>query len=210
MAFFAHHDGSQNELCSFHDLVWQEFQSMKQTSSWNCSGGLLRGDALMMHWWCINDALMIDNALTMCSWCADDICADNALMMCWWCPVDALMMQWWCTEYDLMHKGQVSDLHWKFYGGRINGDKTWRRQPTNRVNIEQYASRRWIGRVLQLLVFIVWYFGSWLWNAFDHGGNKLIVAMNSVDHVVMADIFMSSWMLSWPLRDNDALLMLKN
>ena len=38
-------------------------------------------------------------------------------------------MHWWCTEYDMMLLGQVSDLDWRFYGGRINGDKTWR-QPT--------------------------------------------------------------------------------
>ena len=37
----------------------------------------------------------------------------------------------------------------------------------------------------ELLLFIVWYFGSWLWTPRDH--------------VIMADIFMSSWMLSWPL-----------
>ena len=52
----------------------------------------------------------------------------------------------------------------------------------------------------ELLLFIVWYFGSWLWNAFDHGWKKVIVAMNSIDHVIMAVIFMSSWKLSWPLH----------
>ena len=38
----------------------------------------------------------------------------------------------------------------------------------------------------ELLLFIVWYFGSWLWTPRDH--------------VIMDDIFMSSWMLSWPLQ----------
>ena len=28
---------------------------------------------------------------------------------------------------------------------------------------------------------------------------KMIMAMNSIDHVMMADIFMSSWKFSWPL-----------
>ena len=75
-------------------------------------------DALMVHWWCSNDALMIDDALMMCSWCTD-----NALMMCWWWPDDALIMHWWCTDdaLSVKHKGQASDLHWRFYGGRING-----------------------------------------------------------------------------------------
>ena len=115
----------------------------------------------MMHWWCTYDALMMrwwcaDYLLMMCFWCPDD-----ALMMQWWCTHDALMMHWWCTDdalskiwctgYDMMHIGQVSDLHGRFYGGRINGDKTWRRRPTDRVNIEQSASGRWTGRVLQLI-----------------------------------------------------------
>ena len=71
-----------------------------------------------MCWWCSNDALMIDDALMMCSWCAD-----NALMMCWWWPDDALIMHWWCTDdaLSVKHRGQASDLHWRFYGGRING-----------------------------------------------------------------------------------------
>ena len=51
----------------------------------------------------------------------------------------------------------------------------------------------------ELLLFIVWYFGSWLWNAFDHRWKKMIVAMNSINHVIIAVIFMSSWRLSWPL-----------
>ena len=43
--------------------------------------------------------------------------------------------------------GLVSDLNLRFYEGRINGNKTWR--PTDRVNIEQSASGRLEGRVLQ-------------------------------------------------------------
>ena len=82
----------------------------------------------MMPWWFPDDALLMpcwcpDDALMMQWWCTDD-----ALMMRWWCNVDALMMHWQCPEYDMMHRGQVSDLHWRFYGGRINGNKTW--QPT--------------------------------------------------------------------------------
>ena len=51
-------------------------------------------DAMMIHWLCAGDALM------MRSWCADD-----ALMMCWWCAYDALMMRSWCTDDALM-------MHW--------------------------------------------------------------------------------------------------
>ena len=67
-------------------------------------------------------------------WC----CPDDSLMMHLWCTCDILMMQWWCTEdalrmhwvwYDCI--GHISDLQWRFYGGRINGNKTWRR-PTDR------------------------------------------------------------------------------
>ena len=61
-------------------------------------------------------------------------------------------MHWRFTGYDMMHRGQVSDLYWRFYGGRINGDKTWQPTTTDRVNIEQSASGRWAGRVLQYFV----------------------------------------------------------
>ena len=119
---------------------------------WWCSN-----DALMMHWWCTDDALMMcwwcpdetlmmhlwcsDDAVMMHWWCADDVlirpwwCPDDALMMHWWRIDDALMMHWWCTEYDMMPwvwydaLGQISDLHGRFYGGRINGDKTSTRAP---------------------------------------------------------------------------------
>ena len=119
-------------------------------------------DALMMHLWCTDDALMMrwlftDDVLLVPWWCPDDAmmmhqwCTHDALMMHWWCTDDALS-KIWCTGYDMMHIGQVSDLHGRFYGGRINGDKTWR-QPTttDRVNIEQSASGRWTGRVLQYI-----------------------------------------------------------
>ena len=94
----------------------------------------------MVPWWCPYDILMRP------WWYHDD-----ALIMHWWCTDDALIVFWWCTEYDMMYIGQVSDLHGRFYGGRINGDKTWRRRPTDddRVNIEQSASGRLEGRVLQ-------------------------------------------------------------
>ena len=115
--------------------------------------------AMMVRWWCADDALMMhwwctDIALMMRWWCAND-----ALIVRWWCADDALMMHWWCTEYDMMHRGQVSDLHWRFYGGRINGNKMWR-WPTNRVNIEQSASGRWTGRLLQKSM------EEWHWTAF--------------------------------------------
>ena len=44
--------------------------------------------------------------------------------------------------------GLVSDLNRRFYGDRINGDRPTNR-PTNRVNVEQSASGRLEGRVLQ-------------------------------------------------------------
>ena len=94
----------------------------------------------MMHWWC----------------------PDDALMMHWWCTDDALMLDWWCTVYDMMHIGQVSDYHWRFYGGRINGDKTWRRQPTTTGWIEQSASGRYTGRVLQYEVWSQYPIGEML------------------------------------------------
>ena len=130
----------------------------------------------MMRWWCSVDARMMPSwcphyALMMRSWCAHDAmmillwCADGALMMPWWCCDNAPMMHWWCTDdalmmhwrftgYDMMHRGQFSDLHWRFYLGRINGNKTW--QPTtttmtDRVNIEISAWGRLEGRVLQYI-----------------------------------------------------------
>ena len=135
-------------------------------------------DALMMRWWCDDDALMMqwwgtDDALTLPWWCLDVAlmipwwCTYDAVVLYWWCNDDALRTLWGCTEYDMMRIGHVSDLHWRFYGGRINGNKTWRRPTTtttdddDRVNIGQSASGRWTGRVLQkvfsfiLLPFII-------------------------------------------------------
>ena len=100
-------------------------------------------DALIMHWWCAVVALMMpwwcpDYALMMPWWCHDD-----ALTMFWWCTDDALMMPWWCTEYDMMHIGQVSDSYLRFYGGRINGDKTWRQPTTDNRQGEYRAICLW-------------------------------------------------------------------
>ena len=106
-------------------------------------------DALMMHLWCTDDALMMrwlftDDVLLVPWWCPDDAmmmhqwCTHDALMMHWWCTDDALS-KIWCTGYDMMHIGQVSDLHGRFYGGRINGDKTWR-QPTTTDRQGEYRA----------------------------------------------------------------------
>ena len=116
---------------------------------WWCADGALMmhgwctDEALLMYWWCTDDALMMrwwcaDYTRMMCWWCPDDVLMrpwwyhDDAPMMHWWCTYDALIVHWWCTEYDMMHVGQVFDLFGRFYWGRINGDKTWRRrrQPT--------------------------------------------------------------------------------
>ena len=52
----------------------------------------------------------------------------------------------------MMHLGQVSDLHGRFMEIELMVTKRDNRQPTtDRVNIEQYASGRWTGRVLQKL-----------------------------------------------------------
>ena len=118
----------------------------------------------MMPWWCHNNAMMkrwwLTDDVLMVPWrCPYDVLMrlwwyhDDAPIMHWWCTDDALFVHWLCTEYNMMHIGQFSNLHGRFYGGRINGDKTW--QPTDdddRLNIEQSASGRWTGSVLQFVL----------------------------------------------------------
>ena len=73
-------------------------------------------------------------------------------MLHWRCADDVLMMGGKHHKYSPIDL--VSDLHLRFYGGRINGNKTWRRLTIDRVNIEQSASWRLEGRVLQLSNYI--------------------------------------------------------
>ena len=72
-------------------------------------------DALMIHWWCADNAPMMnwwwaDYALMMHRWYIDFTltmrwrCTDDALMMPWWYSDDALLMYWWCTDdAQMMH-----------------------------------------------------------------------------------------------------------
>ena len=118
---------------------------------------------LMMHWWCTNDALM------MHWWCAYDALiiywwyADGALMMPLWYPDEALKIPWWCTDYALMMHWWCTDcalmVHWVWYDAHRSGFwPLWKvlwwqnvTTTTNRVNIEQSASGRRTGRVLQYI-----------------------------------------------------------
>ena len=120
-----------------------------------------------MHLWCTDDALMMrwlftDDVLLVPWWCPDDAmmmhqwCTHDALMMHWWCTDDALS-KIWCTGYDMMHIGQVFDLHGRFYGGRINGNKMWR--PTDRQG--EYRAiclwkMDWQSFAKIALIFMIW------------------------------------------------------
>ena len=76
-------------------------------------------------------------------------------MMQWWCTDDALMMHWWCTDDALGMIWCIEVRFLTFIEGSMEVElmvtKRDDNRPTttDRVNIEQSASGRWAGRVLQ-------------------------------------------------------------